>query len=199
MYKLGAPGSDDPWYLLISVPFTDPEPDPFVAPTITGGPGFTISAGVDAGDFNAGAPGDIYAFAAPSDGAGVGDNSMNSTNMFGSQEQAAFGSTPSGFEIFVYTISPGFAGETPYQFFSSPNLIAGTFLAATGNSADTSTPFTTTGLVGGTTGPTTGPTTSGPGGSPASGPLVPEPSSIALLGSALVAVTIGLRKKLIRS
>jgi hypothetical protein len=59
-------------------------------------------------------------------------------------------------------------------------------------------------LVTGTTGPTTtttGPTTttSGPGGGPASGPLVPEPSSVALLGSALIAVTIGLRKKLIRS
>ena len=92
MYKLGAPGSDDPWYLLISVPFTDPEPDPFVAPTITS-TDFTVSAGVDAGDFLPTTAGDIYAFAAPFDGAGVGNNSMNATNMFGSQEQAAFGST----------------------------------------------------------------------------------------------------------
>jgi hypothetical protein len=125
---------------------------------------------------------------------------MNATNMFGSQEQAAFGSTPASFEVFVYTITPGITGSTPYTFLSSPDLVAGTFLAATDNSADGSTPFTTTGLVGGTTG--------GPGGGSASasgptttttGPVVAEPSSIVLLGSALVAVTIGLRKKLIRA
>jgi hypothetical protein len=198
MFKLGAPGSDDPWYLLVSIP-SDGSSTP-TAPAITSSDFTSISAGADAGAFLPTTSGDIYAFAAPLDGAGVGNNSMNATNMFGAEEQAAFGSTPTSFEVFVYTISPGFAGETPYTFLSSPDLIAGTFLAATGNSADTSTPFTTTGLVTGTTGPTTtGPTTSGPGGSPASGPLVPEPSSIVLLGSALLAVTAGVRKKLIRS
>jgi hypothetical protein len=150
----------------VAVPFVTDPSDPTVAPTITSTDFTSVSAGVDAGDFLPDTAGDIYAFAAPLDGAGVGNNSTNATNMFGSQEQAAFGSTSTGFEIFVYTISPGFVGSTPYTFLSSPDLIAGTFLAATGNTADTSTPFTTTGLVGGTTGPTT----SGPGGSPASGP-----------------------------
>jgi hypothetical protein len=202
MWALGGASSDDPWYLLISVP-SDGTSTP-TAPAISSTDFTSVSAGADAGTFLPTTTGDIYAFAAPFDGAGVGNNSMNATNMFGAEEQAAFGSTPTSFEIFVYTISPGFVGSTPYAFSSIPDLIAGTFLAATGNTADTSTPFTTTGLVTGTTGPTTtttGPTTttSGPGGGPASGPLVPEPSSVALLGSALIAVTIGLRKKLIRS
>jgi hypothetical protein len=42
------------------------------------------------------------------------------------------------------------------------------------------------------------PSTSGPGGSPSGGP-VPEPSGILLLGSALLAASFSLRKKLVRS
>jgi hypothetical protein len=61
MYKLGAPGSDDPWYLLIAVPsVTDPS-DPTVAPTITSTDFTSVSAGVDAGDFLPTTAGDIYA------------------------------------------------------------------------------------------------------------------------------------------
>ena len=109
---------------------------------------------------------------------------MNASNMFGSDEATALGSTPTSFEIFVYTVSPAINGDTPYSFSSSPDLVAGTFLAALGGTkGEYSTPFTTTGLVGGTSGSSSG---GGPGGGPASGPLVPEPSSIVLLGSALV-------------
>jgi len=199
MWALGNVSSDDPWYLLVSVPTNGALP---TAPTITSADFTSISAGADAGAFLPTTSGDIYAFASPLDGAGVGNNSMNATNMFGAEEQAAFGSTPTSFEVFVYTISPGFVGSTPYTFFSSPDLIAGTFLAATGNTADASTPFTTTGLVlitNGSSSSSSSSSTDTSGGAPASGPLVPEPSSILLLGSALIAVTAGLRKRLSRS
>ena len=199
MWWLGNPGktTENPWYLLLSVPTSGAAP---TAPTITSSDFTSVSAGVDAGTFLPSTTGSIYDFASAFDGGGGGNGSINASNMFGVDEQAVFGGTPTSFEIFVYSVSPGINGSTPYAFLSSPDLVAGTFLTALGGEKGvTSTPFTTAGLVTGGTTTTTGPTTSGPGGGPASGPLVPEPSSIALLGSALAAVTIGLRKKLIRS
>jgi hypothetical protein len=123
---------------------------------------------------------------------------MNTTNLFGAAEQTAFGSTPTSFEVYLFSMSPSLPHQTALLFDTS--IVAGTFVAVLGASVDDkghekvfNSPFTTAGLGGGP------PTTSGPGGNPASGPLVPEPSSIVLLGSALVAVTAGLRKKLSRS
>ena len=124
--KLGAPGSDDPWYLLVSVP-SDGSSTP-TAPTITSTDFTSISAGADAGAFLPTTAGDIYAFAAALDGAGVGNDSMNATNMFGADEQAAFGSTPTSFEVFVYTISPGFAGQDAVRVLVQPRSDCRNFL-----------------------------------------------------------------------
>ena len=197
MWALGGATSDDPWYLLLAVPNNDGG-----APTITSSDFTSISAAADAGTFLPTTDGSIYDFASAFDGGGGGNGSMNASNLFGADEQAAFGSTPTSFEIYVYTISPAVAASTPYAFSSSPDLVAGTFLAALGGSAPASTPFTTAGLVTGGSSSSSSSSSStggGPGGGPASGPLVPEPSSIVLLGSALLAVTAGVRKKMIRS
>jgi len=181
---------------------------------------FGIDAFADAGTFLPTTTGSIYDFASGVTGLSSGNNSMSAANMFGSDEAAAFGSMPTSFEIFVYTVDGYlYVGDGGDYFASSPSLVAGTFLAAISGKQEISedgtahdiegvfsTPFRTAGLVTGdttTTGPTTtttGPTTtSGPGGGPASGTMMPEPSSFVLLGSALVAVIAGLRKKLIRS
>lgn len=210
MWSFGSNDAISPWYLFLAVP--EATAGSASAPTITSG-SFTISAAADAGALPpTPASEDIYSFACT---AGVepclsGNNSMNADNMFGTDptaagfglEQAATGGvTPNFFEIFVYTVScganPCITGNTPYQFSASPNIVAGTFLAALaeGDAQDHmqfSTPFTTSGLVQGST-TTSGPG-SGPGGGPASGPQVPEPSGIMLLGSALLAITAGLRK-----
>jgi hypothetical protein len=197
------PGTADPWYLIFAVP-TD-------GITPAAAPGTPTSDALSPDSFTASGPTDVgaylsssslteYEFAASATTLtaaeiGVANNSMNTTNMFGTAEQTAFGSTPTAFEIFVYSMAPGLPEKVAELFDTS--IVAGTFITVLGVSADGkhvyATPFTTAGLGGGP------PTTSGPGGNPASGPLVPEPSSIVLLGSALVAVTAGLRKKLSRS
>ena len=207
--------TSDPWYLLLAVPNY-----------VGGAPGLEApypAPSTDAGTFLPTTTGSIYDFTSGLTGISGGDGSMSADNMFGSDEQAEFGSTPTSFEIFVYSVDGPIAPNTGSSILFTPNLVAGTFLAAVSGKRvfvsteenggvwiDTagvfSTSFTFAGLVtGGTTtaGPTTtttGPTTttSGPGGGPPGGP-VPEPSSIVLLGSALVAVTAGLRKKLIPS
>jgi len=217
LYSNGGSGSRTPgtWYLLLAVPNN-----------IGGAPGlmpgrFGFNAFADAGTFLPTTTGSIYDFASGITGLSGGDGSMSAANMFGSDETAAFGSTPTSFEIFVYTVDGYlYVGDGGDYFASSPSLVAGTFLAAISGKQQISedyetvydiegvfsTPFRTAGLVNGdtTTGPTTtttGPaTTSGPGGGPGSGVVVgPEPSSMVLLGSVLVAVIAGLRKRLIRS
>src|SRR5579871_2202272 len=102
----GAQTADVPWYILIAVPGTGKTDmaggsDP-AAPIVSGPSGFTVSHGVDAGDFLPSTSGDIYAFASAFDNGDQGDGSMNSSNLFGSAEQTAFGGTPSFFDIFVY-------------------------------------------------------------------------------------------------
>lgn len=75
---------------------------------------------------------------------------MNATNMFGSLEQAAFGSKPADFDVLLYQVTTGITGMTPYSFTSSSALPNGTFLAAIGTGTggqQFSTPFTTAGLV----------------------------------------------------
>ncbi len=219
----GDPTADNPWYILLAIPGsgkTDAQggTDP-TAPTITKS-GFTISAGVDAGDFLSSTSGDIYAFASAKDGGLKGDNSMNATNLFGTAEQTAFGKTPDFFDIFVYTVSAGsLTGNSSFSFTSS--LTEGTFVAGLGCEAKKdstcptdkaeqqfSTPFTTAGLVSSTssssstsTSSTTTTTTSSTtqSGPFATGGAVPEPSSIVLLGSVLAGLSAALRKKFVRS
>jgi MYXO-CTERM domain-containing protein len=99
----------------------------------------------------------------------VGDSSMNSDNMFGSVEVAAFGSKPTSFDVFEYSFTGAFNSWTPYTItVTGSGLSAGTFLAASGGSNPFSTPFTTTGLVNGPTVP------------------APEPSSMTMLGLGLL-------------
>jgi hypothetical protein len=102
---------------------------------------------------------------------------------------------PGSFDIFVYTVQTGFlTGGVSFPF--TANLSAGTYVAGLGvgdnGKQPFSTPYTTVGLVVGSTG--------GPGGGGGDvGGAVPEPSSIMLLGSALLGTFSVLRKKLIRS
>jgi hypothetical protein len=74
-------------------------------------------------------------------------NSMNWVNMFGAEEQGAFGRAPAFFEIYQYSVAPSFTSWTAYTFdVGGSGLVAGTFLAAAGGNCKFSTPFTTTGL-----------------------------------------------------
>lgn len=194
----GSKETSDPWYLLLAVPN-----DVGGAPALTGDATYTIGAAVDVGSYTAASSGSIYDFAAATTGISGGNGSMSFGNMTGADEQAAFGSTPTSFEIFAYTVTPGLPDGTGGTISSSPDLVAGSFLAAIGGKEGAfSTPFTVTGLVTGGSSSSSSSSSSSTGatvGNPASGPLVPEPSSIVLLGSALIAVTAGIRKKLIRS
>jgi hypothetical protein len=209
----GAPTADIPWYILVSIPGTGtPDASDPTPPTITG-TGFTISAGVDAGDFLQTTSGDIYAFASAADGGLQGDNSMNATNMFGTAEQTAFGSKPDFFDVFVYTVSAGsLTGNTTFQF--SSTLTAGTFIAGLGCAANGqnatcpstnpgqqfSTPFTTTGLVSSTTSATSASSTTSATSASSTTSTVPEPASFILFGGLLIgAWTSKMRKKLMRS
>lgn len=196
----GSKTTSDPWYLLVSVP----NDVGGAIPALTGDGTYTIGSGVDVGTFDASTGGSIYDFAAATTGISGGNGSMSFANMSGSDELAAFGSTPTSFEVFAYSVTPGLPDGTGGSFSASTDLVAGTFLAAIGGKEGAfSTPFTTTGLVtGGSSSSSSSSSSStggGPGAGPASGPLVPEPSSIVLLGSALLAVTARVRKKMIRS
>ncbi len=163
MVKNGSGGSASPWYLLIAVP-NNVGGAPTIN-TITGGVAFSTlpQTGTDEGAFLSTTPPgtSIYDFVNPSI---TGDSSMNSTNLFGSQEQAAFGSTPTSFEIYEYTFTPDFQSQTAYTINFANALPNGTFLAASGGSNPFSTPFTTTGLVDAPT-------------------SVPEPTSVLLLAT----------------
>lgn len=197
-----------PWYLIFAVPNNSggaPTLSDAGNPPANGGP-FTASGPTDAGAWGSGSSQTLYEFAGPSTTLtaaeiNAANNSMNTTNMFGAAEQTAFGSTPSAFEVYLFSMS----GSLPHQTaeFFNTSIVAGTFVAVLGVSGQGTkqdkvyaSPFTTAGLGGGSS---TGPTTGGPGGGPASGPQVPEPNSIVLLGSALLAVTAGLRKRFARS
>ena len=171
MFKNGSGGTaTNPWWLLVAVPTmtagsaTQPIFSSFDIFTLTVN-GVAVFSG-----FSPSTSGSIYDFV----GHG-GSASMNAANLFGANEQLAYGGTPSFFDIFVYELSPGIANNTAYLFTldGSTPLIAGTFLAAADSGAFT-TPYTVTGLVGG----------------------IPEPTSIALLGTALFFVGRILRKRL---
>jgi len=168
MEKNGSGTGSSPWYLLVAIPNYIG-----AAPTITS-TSFAAGPIVDAGKFLPTTTGSIYSFVTPSL---VGDSSMNASNMFGSNEIAAFGGTPNYFEIFEYSFSPGIVSWTPYTFnVGGAGLAAGTFLAASGGSNPFSTPFTVTGLVNGPTVP------------------APEPGTLSLLGAGLIGLVFASRK-----
>jgi hypothetical protein len=139
--------SSSPWDLLVAIP----NDVGGLAPTLTISGGFAVSAGFpkDVGTFLPTTTGSIYAFAGLFD---TTPKSMLAANMFGTDEQGAFGGTPTSFEIFDYRYSPGFIGAfTPYTItVGGAGLPNGTFLATDGGSSNFTTPFTMTGLVGGT-------------------------------------------------
>lgn len=144
MWSFGSNDANSPWYMLVAVPLTGGST---TAPTIAGA-GFTVTE-LTSANFFSNSTGSIYDLFSQTSSLG-GNSSMNATNMFGSAEQNAFGSTPSLFQVFLYQVSPGFNGNTAYTFTSS-GLPAGTFLAAIGvggsnNNIQFSTPFTTSGL-----------------------------------------------------
>jgi len=161
------------WDLLVAIPNDIGGPAPTI--TFAGNP-FTLASGFpkDVGTYLPTQTKDLYAFAGLSN---TNPNSMNAANMFGSNEQSAFGGTPTSFEVFDFQYSPAFVGGFhPYDITAS-GLTNGTFLAADGGSPDFSTPFTVTGLV------------NGPGCTDCGqGNQVPEPSQIGFLagGAALL-------------
>jgi len=200
--------SSDPWYLLLAAPNyaggAAPELD------VDGIP----APSTDAGTFLPTTTGSIYDFTSGLTGISGGDGSMSADNMFGSDEQTEFGSTPTSFEVFVYSVDGTLAPNTGGSILSTPNLIAGTFLAAIGGkrvfvfteenggvwvdaAGVFSTSFTFAGLV--TGGSSSSSSSSGPGGGPGDGVLLgPEPSSIVLLGTALLAVAMASARRLAR-
>ena len=161
--------TSDPWYILLAVPNNVGG-----EPTLLGGSIYVMDFVTDAGTFLRTTTGSIYDFASGVTGISGGNGSMSADNMFGSDEATAFGSTPTSFQIFVYSVTPALADEG--YFASVPRLVVGTFLAAIGCKQELSedgvwrsttrvfsTPFRTAGLV----------TSS-----------VPEPSSLLLLATA---------------
>jgi len=160
MEKNGSGTSSDPWNLLVAIPN-------FIgaAPAITS-PSFTQVGSATSAFFFSGTPGSIYDLFGL-----VGDGSMNATNLFGANEQAAFGGTPAFFDVFDYTFTGAFGSFVPYTFnVGGGGLDAGTFLAASGGSNPFSTPYTVAGLV--------------------NGPNVPEPGSLTLLGAGLLGLAL---------
>jgi hypothetical protein len=190
--------STDPWYLLVAVPDGIGG-----APVITSTDFTEIGSPVPKGQLLQTTPSGTSIY----DIAGVGgdtNNSMNAPNLFcdgaaipcaTSNEINAHGSLPTFFEVYLYSFTPSFVGGfTPYIFnVAGSGLVGGTYLAASGGSPPFSTPFTTTGLA-----YTSTSSSSSSQGSPESGPEVPEPNSIVLLGTALLAAGTVLRKKLVR-
>jgi hypothetical protein len=181
MEKNGNGTSNSPWFLILALPnYTGS------APTLTIS-GFTQQgSAANDGHFLPTTSGSLYDFTST-----TGDSSMNASNLFGSDEHTAFGATPSFFDVFVYTFTPAFDSNVAYTLNFGSALPAGTFLAGSGGSHPFSTPFTTTGLVDGPGCTGTNGCTAGPG----SGPSVPEPTSIALLGSVCLLVTSKFRKR----
>ena len=184
MEKNGSGLSDSPWYLLIAVPEAAPNTavmpaitiyDPTISANFTQ-QGATTSLGL----FTPSTSGSIYDLASPSL---VSNGSMNASNLFGSNEISAFGGSPVDFNVFEYIFTPAFDSNVAYLItVGGSGLVKGTFLAASGVQAKGgepfSTPFTTTGLV-------------GPGGRS----LVPEPSSIILLGTVSLGICTAIKKK----
>jgi hypothetical protein len=160
MEKNGSPTdtSSNPWFLLVAIP-------DFIgtAPMITS-TSFTQNGSAIGALFFSSSSGSIY------DLFGLtGDASMNASSLFGANEQAAFGGTPTFFEVFEYSFSGAFGDFIPYTFsVGGGGLSAGTFLAASGGSNPFSTPYTTAGLVNGPNVPT------------------PEPGSVTFLGVGLL-------------
>jgi hypothetical protein len=173
MWSFGANNSGTPWYLLVAVPQTTFAT--ITAPTITSS-SFTLTYTAQA-EFTSSASGDIYDLFTQTAGDAAA-KSLNTTNLFGSLEQAAFGGTPGDFEVLLYSATPGFNGNTAYSFSVSPGLAAGTVIGVgdqNGNLAF-ATPWTTAGVV------------HGP-------PSVPDGGmTLMLLGGALVGLE-GLRRR----
>jgi hypothetical protein len=161
--------SDVTWYLLLAIPdYTGSAP----VLTSTGGI-FTLSSSLSpnpsAGkSFTTSSSGSIFdLFGLTSNG------SFNESNLFGTNEQSAFGSTPTSFDVFEYAFTPAFSGKTFYNFtVGGSGLPNGTFVGVSALQSDNSgsTPFTTAGLVNGPGCPDCG-----------QGNQVPEPSQLGAL------------------
>src|SRR5438552_785496 len=116
VYNHGDAGQPLPWYIIFAVP----NDTTLVPPPLSDGgntPVFTATFAGDAGAYLASSSLNEYQFAASkttltADEINAANSSMNTTNMFGAAEQAAFGSTPTSFEIYVYSMSPALPEKT---------------------------------------------------------------------------------------
>ena len=145
MFPIGGNSPTGNWFLLISVP----EPPAATAPSITS-TSFTSITQVGSKTLLPSPPNpvqDIYSLVSSLTGGLNGDNSMSNVNMF---PFAPAGTTD--YQVFVYSISTDFAGNTAYVFkVGGSGLPIGTFLAAvavgSNGQMQFSTPFTTAGDV----------------------------------------------------
>ena len=186
MWAFGANTSGGAWYLIMSVPngtYTSGTAPQLTSLSFNSGdatsPSFITSGSSAPSSFSASSnPNDIYSYLGSHVGNLSANNSMNTSNMFGSLEQKAFGSIPNYFQLLVYTFTTGnIDGNTGYSFTSSMALPAGTLIAAVADGGKQfSTPFTTAGLV---------------------GTPIPEPATFSLFGAGLVLLFGLLRRRLL--
>lgn len=172
----GQPQLLSPLLLILGVPNLPSEIDPtYSAPQIASLSQGTASAPMYGEFFTSAATGDVYSFLGLS-----GGNNSNSFTNWSNAELAVNGISVEGFGMFVYELyNTGIEGGAQVDVTFLNDLEVGTFAVAYGWDAERgiyTTPFTESGLV--------------------TGPPVPEPSTILLLGAGFLGLAAFGRKRI---